>query len=132
MTVKDLNRVMQRPTSRQGMLGWLLQRLSAIIIFAILVTHIIVIHYTTPGEPITFAESIQRLENPIFVVLWLLLLGAALYHALYGVRNILLDFVTVANKRTLTQALFGIGIAIFGIGVFFLVPLVIGKQLFSN
>ena len=132
MNGKDLNRVVPRPTSRQGMLGWLLQRLSATIIFAIGVTHIVVIHYTTPGEPITFAESIQRLDNPIFVVLWLLLLGAALYHILYGVRNIILDFVTVANKRTLTQALFGIGIVIFGAGVFFLVPLVIGKPLFSN
>ena len=129
---KSLNQVVPQPTSRQGMLGWLLQRLSAIIIFAILVTHIVVMHYTTPGEPITFAESIQRLDNPIFVVLWLLLLGASLYHILYGVRNIILDFVTVTNKRTLTQALFGIGIVIFGAGVFFLVPLVIGKPLFSN
>ena len=129
---KDLNQVVPHPASRQGMLGWLLQRLSAIIIFAILVTHIVVTHYTTPGEPITFAESIQRLDNPIFVVLWLLLLGAALYHILYGVRNIILDFVTITNKRTLTQALFGIGIIIFGVGVFFLVPLVIGKPLFSN
>ena len=129
---EDLNQVVPHPTSRQGMLGWLLQRLSAIIIFAILVTHIVVMHYTTPGEPITFAESIQRLDNPFFVVLWLLLLGAALYHILYGVRNIILDFVTVTNKRILTQALFGIGIVIFGAGVFFLVPLVIGKPLFSN
>jgi len=114
------------------MLGWLLQRLSAIIIFAIVVTHIVVMHYTTPGEPITFAESSQRLQNPIFVVLWLLLLGTVLYHILYGIRNIILDFITVANQRALTQTLFGIGIAIFGAGVFFLVPFVIGKPLFSN
>jgi len=115
-----------------GMLGWLLQRLSAVIIFGILVVHLLVIEYTTPGEPITFAESVQRLQNPLFPSLWLILLGAGLYHALYGLRNVILDFIKVRNQKTLTWTLFGVGITVFGFGVFSLMPLILGKPLFGN
>jgi len=114
------------------MLGWLLQRISAAIIFGILVTHVIVVEYTTPGEPITFAESVQRLQNPLFLALLLILLGVGLYHALYGLRSVILDFITVRNQKTLTRTLFGIGIAVFGFGVFSLMPLILGKPLFGN
>ena len=115
-----------------GMLGWLLQRLSAAIIFGVLVVHLLVVEYTTPGEPITFAESVQRLQNPLFISLWLILLGAGLYHALYGLRNVILDFIKIRNQKALTMILFGVGIAVFGFGVFALIPLILGKPLFGN
>jgi len=122
----------RRTPPPRGMLGWLLQRLSAVVVFGIVVTHILVIHYTTPGEPITFAESVQRLQHPLFLSLWLILLGVGLYHVLYGLRNIILDFIKVRNQEALTSALFGVGIVAFGLGVFFLIPLILGKPLFGN
>jgi len=115
-----------------GTPGWLLQRLSAAIIFGILIIHLLVIEYTTPGEPITFAESVQRLQNPLFLSLWLILLGVGLYHALYGLRNVILDFFKIRNLKALTWTLFGVGITVFGFGVFALIPLILGKPLFGN
>ena len=115
-----------------GSPGWLLQRLSAAIAFGIIITHLLVIEYTTPGEPITFAESVQRLQNPLFLSLWLILLGAGLYHALYGLRNVILDFFKIRNLKALTWTLFGFGIIVFGFGVFSLMPLILGRPLFGN
>jgi len=128
----NLNMEARRTPLLGGMLGWLLQRLSAVIIFGVLVVHLLVVEYTTPGEPITFAESVQRLQNPLFSSLWLILLGAGLYHALYGLRNVILDFIKIRNQKTLTWTLFGVGIAVFGFGVFALMPLILGKPLFGN
>ena len=128
----SLNLELPRTPPPGGMLGWLLQRFSAAIVFGILVVHIIVIEYSTPGEPITFAESVQRLQNPLFPSLWLILLGVGLYHAFYGLRNIILDFIKVRDPKTLTWTLFGVGITVFGFGVFFLMPLILGKPMFGN
>ncbi|MFC2012733.1 succinate dehydrogenase, hydrophobic membrane anchor protein [Chloroflexota bacterium] len=115
-----------------GAPGWLLQRISAAIAFGIIITHLLVIEYTTPGEPITFTESVQRLQNPLFPSLWLILLGAGLYHALYGLRNVILDFFKIRNLKALTWTLFGFGIIVFVFGVFSLMPLILGKPLFGN
>ena len=122
----------QRTPLSGGMLGWLLQRLSAAVVFGILVIHLLVIEYTTPGEPITFAESVQRLQNPLFLALWFILLGVGLYHALYGLQNVILDFFKIRNLKALAWTLFGVGIAVFGFGVFALIPLILGKSLFGN
>ncbi len=112
-------------------LGWLGQRLSAALIFSIVIIHLLVIHYRTPGAPITFKESVERLDNPLFLSLWVLLLASGLYHAVYGVRAIALDFLPVPVDRTaLSWSFFLIGALVFAAGLLFLSSLVMGKPLF--
>lgn len=114
-------------------LGWVGQRLSAALIFGIVIIHLLVIHYRTPGEPITFKESVGRLDNPLFLTLWVLLLASGLYHALYGVRAIVLDFLPVQVDRTaLTWSLFILGALVFAAGLLLLSPIILGKPLFGG
>lgn len=75
-----------------GMWAWLFFRISGLILVFYLVTHIIVIStaaWDSDGE--TFNSIMELFEQPIFILLDLALVVAVLYHALNGVRIILMD-----------------------------------------
>lgn len=76
-----------------GMWAWLLFRISGLILVFYLGAHIIVIStaaWTEGGS--TFTDVMNFLEHPVALVLDLALVVAVLYHALNGVRIILMDF----------------------------------------
>lgn len=76
-----------------GMWAWLLFRISGLILVFYLGLHIIIIstaHWGTGGE--TFNAFMELFEQPLFLLLDLALVVAVLYHALNGVRIILMDF----------------------------------------
>jgi len=112
-----------------GTLGWLLQRAAGVVIFGVVTFHLIVVHYTTPGEPITFSESTGRFGTGLYTSLWLALLAFALFHAVYGLRGIVLDFVKVHNHSALNWMLALLGLLVFGAGVLFALPLILGRSL---
>ena len=71
---------------------WLLQRISACVLLIVLGLHIWFLHFAQSGEVLHYSEIIKRLGTPIFVTLDILLLIFGLYHAVYGVYAIFLDF----------------------------------------
>ncbi len=76
-----------------GMWAWLLFRISGLILVFYLGAHIIVIstaQFSSDGS--TFTDVMKFLEHPVALVLDLALVVAVLYHALNGVRIILMDF----------------------------------------
>jgi succinate dehydrogenase / fumarate reductase cytochrome b subunit len=76
-----------------GMWAWLLFRISGLILVFYLGAHIIVIstgQFGADGE--TFNNLMKFFDHPVAVVLDLALVVAVLYHALNGVRIILMDF----------------------------------------
>jgi succinate dehydrogenase / fumarate reductase cytochrome b subunit len=76
-----------------GMWAWLLFRISGVLLVFYLGAHIIV---TSMGQVGADGETYNRLmtafDSPIAVILDLCLVAAVLYHALNGVRIILMDF----------------------------------------
>jgi succinate dehydrogenase / fumarate reductase cytochrome b subunit len=75
------------------MWAWLLFRISGLILVFYLGAHIIVIstgQFGGDGE--TFNNVMNFLEHPVALILDLALVVAVLYHALNGVRIILMDF----------------------------------------
>ena len=75
-----------------GMWAWLLFRISGLILVFYLGAHIIIIstaQFGTGGS--TFTDVMNFLEHPVALVLDLALVVAVLYHALNGVRIILMD-----------------------------------------
>jgi len=75
-----------------GMWAWLLFRISGLLLVFYLGAHIIVISTAAWGSDGGTFDSIMKLfEQPIFVLLDLALVVAVLYHALNGVRIILMD-----------------------------------------
>jgi succinate dehydrogenase / fumarate reductase cytochrome b subunit len=76
-----------------GMWAWLFFRISGLILVFYLGAHIIIIstgQFGTGGD--TFDSVMKFLEHPVALILDLALVVAVLYHALNGVRIILMDF----------------------------------------
>jgi succinate dehydrogenase / fumarate reductase, cytochrome b subunit len=76
-----------------GMWAWLFFRISGLILVFYLGAHIIIIstaQFSADGS--TFTDVMKFLEHPVALVLDLALVVAVLYHALNGVRIILMDF----------------------------------------
>ncbi len=76
-----------------GMWAWLLFRISGLILVFYLGAHIIIIsmgQFGAEGE--TLNDLMRMFDHPVLVLLDLALVVAVLYHALNGVRIILMDF----------------------------------------
>jgi succinate dehydrogenase hydrophobic anchor subunit len=105
---------------------WFLQRVSGLGLLVLLPAHIVVAHLFNIAEVeegalpglVVFSDVVQRLEQPVYWTIDLLLLGFALYHGLNGVRNVLLDYgLRGVGERVTTGALSLLGIAAFAYGV---------------
>ena len=69
------------------------------------------------GHPIDWANVVARGQSLAFTVTYILLLGAALFHGLYGLRNILFELDPAPPlKKALGWVLIlvGVGLFIFG------------------
>jgi len=85
-----------------GMWAWLLFRISGLILVFYLGAHIIIIstgQFGTGGG--TFDNVMDFLEHPVAIVLDIALVVAVLYHALNGVRIILMDFGVGIHRHKL-------------------------------
>jgi succinate dehydrogenase hydrophobic anchor subunit len=98
---------------------------AAVIIAVLLGMHMIIMHLNlivgimnpAGGHPIDWANVVARAKSAGFMVTYVLLLGAALFHGLYGLRNILLELNPSKGIRqliTLVLLLGGLGLFAFG------------------
>jgi len=98
---------------------------AGLVILVLLGLHMAIMHldatlgiFGTPGaEPIEWESVVLRVQSLFFTVTYVLLLGAALYHGLYGLRNILLELNPGATvRRTINVGLSLVGLGLFGFG----------------
>ena len=75
----------------EGMLAWAFHRISGIAIWAFLVLHVVDI-FLVGAAPDTYDTLLAIYAHPIGIVLEWLLGAAVLYHALNGLRIIIIDF----------------------------------------
>ena len=75
----------------EGMLAWAFHRISGVAIWAFLVLHVIDI-FLVGAAPDTYDTLLAIYAHPIGIVLEWLLGAAVLYHALNGLRIIIIDF----------------------------------------
>lgn len=73
-----------------GMWAWILFRLSGLILAGYLFVHVWVISQGRAGAE-TLDDLFETFHNPFVVFLELMLVAAVLYHALNGVRIVLMD-----------------------------------------
>lgn len=74
-----------------GMWAWILFRVSGIVLVLYLFAHIWVISQGRIGGPDQLDRLFEFFDRPLLVLLDLMLVAAVLYHALNGVRIILMD-----------------------------------------
>ena len=98
---------------------------AGVVILVLLGLHMAIMHldqtlglFGTPGaEPIEWESVAARAGSAFFTVTYVLLLGAALYHGLYGLRNILLELNPGAGlRRVINVGLSVLGLALFAFG----------------
>ncbi len=69
------------------------------------------------GEAESWQNVAARARNLFFTVTYVVMLGAALYHGLFGLRNILLELDPGAGlRRSINVALSVLGLALFAFG----------------
>lgn len=71
--------------------GWLSQAISGLLLVGLLGLHWVAQHYLASGGLRSFSEVVAYLRNPLALLLELSFLAIVTYHALTGVRAILLD-----------------------------------------
>ena len=100
----------------------LLHMLSGVVIAVLLGIHMVIIHLDAilgffgikADKPLSWTSMMERSGQSIWVVLYIVLLAFLLFHALYGLRGILLEMTTSPGaERSIT-----LGFLVFGIIAF--------------
>lgn len=95
------------------------------VILVLLGLHMTVMHLDAivrifnpaPGEPVDWANVVARSKSVFFLVTYVLLLGTALFHGFYGLRNILFELNPGAPAKKAMNGLFLVaGLVLFAIG----------------
>lgn len=104
---------------------WTWHLASAVVILVLLGLHMAIMHLETllgifnpaGGHPIDWANVVARSRSLFFAVTYTLLLAAALFHGLYGLRNILCElFPARALQRALSTVLMLLGFSLLVLG----------------
>ncbi len=82
-----------------GSFAWIIHRLTGLALTVYLTMHIMVI--STLSEPERFSAAMGILGHPVFKILEIGLLGCILFHALNGIRILIVDFGNGARYHKL-------------------------------
>jgi succinate dehydrogenase hydrophobic anchor subunit len=108
-----------------GFWPWFFQRISGVLLIALLAVHIWMGHFSglraviegSQEELVLYSIVQQRLAQGLFVFVDFSLLGLVLYHGLNGMRNILLEWPAAARRaQAMTLGLWFLGAATFVYG----------------
>ncbi len=110
------------------------------VILVFLGLHMVIMHlngtfptFNNPfgGEAESWQNVAARAKSLFFTVTYVLLLGAALFHGLYGLRNVLFELNPAAGLRKGIDVLFsvvGLGLFAFGTWVAVAAPGVVARM----
>lgn len=111
-----------RETSKAGAIGWLLQRISAVVVFVLLIAHFVTYHFVAQGV-FTWRDVVTKMQSPWFNLTQFLFLISALFHGLNGVWIIVEDYIHAKRWRLFIFSL----ILLVGTSLFFIGMLTIFK-----
>ena len=104
---------------------WTLHLGAGGLVLVFLALHMAIMHLDLTGGPfgvaganaVDWASVAERAREAFFTVTYVVLLGAALYHGLFGLRNILLELSPgVAARRAIDVGLSAVGLLLFLFG----------------
>jgi len=100
-----------------GAVAWFFQRLTAVVLFAGLLAHWMILHYAGNGEGLSYGSVVARMSSPAWRAFEWLFLLFALYHAGNGVLAIVRDFRLPGWVRGVVFSALvvaGVGLALVG------------------
>jgi succinate dehydrogenase hydrophobic anchor subunit len=104
---------------------WTWHILAGAVILVLLGLHMVIMHLDTivgvlnpaGGHPVDWSNVVARAQSLFFAVTYVLLLGTALFHGLYGLRNILFELnPSMGLKRFIGGLLLLVGLSLFVYG----------------
>jgi succinate dehydrogenase hydrophobic anchor subunit len=105
---------------------WTWHMAAGVVILVLLGLHMLIMHLggithlfvQTPAQPaVSKANSLARDGNLFFTATYIILLGTALYHGLYGFRTILFELtLKPASEKAINAVLLILGLGLFGLG----------------
>ncbi|MEW5981627.1 MAG: hypothetical protein AB1806_04575 [Acidobacteriota bacterium] len=104
---------------------WTWHVFAGLVILVILGLHMAVMHLDAilgifnpaGGHPVDWANVVARAQQTFFAVTYVVLLGAALFHGLYGLRTIIFELgIGSGLKTTVSGVLVLGGLAMFAFG----------------
>ena len=112
---------------------WTWHIVAGLVILVFLGLHMAIMHldetlgiFNPAGvHPVDWASVVLRMKSMFFAVTYVVLLGAALYHGLYGLRNILLELrpaTGLVATLNVVLVLGGLALFVFGAYVALLAP----------
>jgi succinate dehydrogenase / fumarate reductase cytochrome b subunit len=104
---------------REGMWSWVLHRITGVMIFFFLFAHVIDTAMVRVS-PEAYNTAVETYKNPVVGLMEVGLVAAVLFHALNGIRVVLVDFW--ANGPRYQRQM---SYAVVGVWVVLLVPFVI-------
>lgn len=101
-------------------LWWTLQLLTGLLLIVLMALHMGLMHMDTLfgiGDQVAWKEVAVRAKEVMYLVTYILVLGAALFHGLYGLRNIVFELSLPKPVEVLVSicvSAAGFGFFIFG------------------
>lgn len=113
-----------KQTSRAGAVAWLLQRISAVILFVLLLLHFVTYHFLTQTRSVSYRQVLERAQSWWFPLLQFAFLVTALYHGLNGIWSVLEDYTHSKFWRLVWYGLLvTVGVALLFVGTLTIVKL---------
>ena len=104
-------------TTKQWPTAWLLQRISAVILFVLLLLHFVTYHFLGKGKAVDYHWVMSKVGNWWFPLLQFAFLVTALYHGLNGLWSVLEDYTTNRYGRLAWHGLLlAVGLALLFVG----------------
>jgi len=105
-----------KESSKSGALLWFWQRISAIILFVMLMFHFVTYHFIASGS-YEYHRVISKMQSPWFNLVQFLFLISALYHGLNGVWMVSEDYIHSRQGRFIfCSCLLIVGISLLFVG----------------
>jgi succinate dehydrogenase / fumarate reductase membrane anchor subunit len=104
---------------------WTWHMAAGVAIFFLLGLHMLIMHMggithlfaSHGGEAISKENSLSRDSALFFTITYILLLGTALYHGLYGLRTMVFELtLKPAAEKAVSLGLLIVGLGMFGLG----------------
>src|SRR3954454_20889211 len=105
----------------EGMWSWVAHRITGVLTFVFLFAHVLDTALVRVS-PEAYNQIIETYKNPIVNLMEVGLVGAVLYHALNGIRVMLVDFWSKGARyqRTMLWIILGIWFVLMIPGVYFM------------
>ena len=108
----------QLTRERASSWSWILQAFTGIMLVVLLGLHMVVQHFVVAGGLRNYQQVVQYISNPFVFLLEIAFLIIVTWHALLGVRAVILDLgLKPASERKVTAILSIVGVITVAYGI---------------